>query len=69
MTATGPHRSPDADRAGDTAPPADQRPDPASETRSDDDRDTGWGDDLDRGGPGGGRDLRWYEEQRPPHWE
>ena len=49
-------------------PAPDERPDPAREPRSDDDPDLGWGDDLDRTDRGD-RDARWYEEQRPPHWE
>lgn len=50
------------------SPTADAPPvrDPLRDTRADDDRDVGWGDDLDAGGD---RDARWYHEQRPPHWE
>lgn len=43
-------------------------PDPTRDVRSDDDRDVGWGDDREPVSEGD-RDTRWYEEQRPPHWE
>jgi hypothetical protein len=57
---------------GSAAEPAHDAAEPARDivrdTRSDDDRDIGWGDDLDDADRGR-RDARWYEEQRPPHWE
>lgn len=42
--------------------------DPVTDPRSDDDRDVGWGDDTDLVADRD-RDARWYQEQRPPHWE
>ena len=66
MSPTAPRPTGPDDAA--TPPPGlDHRADPATTVRGDDDRDVGWGDDLD--GDRGGRDARWYEEQRPPHWE
>ncbi|MHA3704922.1 hypothetical protein ACXR2U_22340 [Jatrophihabitans sp. YIM 134969] len=71
MSSTGPTRPADPDRP-DASPTDDGsgpgRPDPVRDVRSDDDRDVGWGEDLDRADRGD-RDRRWYEEQRPPHWE
>ena len=64
MTPTDPRQP-----AGDDRPDAlADRPDPVSDVRSDDDRDLGWGEDLDPADRDR-RDARWYEEQRPPHWE
>jgi hypothetical protein len=53
-------------RAGDPAEP------PALPSRSSDDLDTGWGEDVSTDGPNGesgGRDAEWYRRQRPPHHE
>lgn len=40
---------------------------PVLPSRSDDDRDVGWGDERPR--ERDDRDEQWYREQRPPHWE
>ena len=68
MTSPEPPRRP----AGRDAAPAGRRdPDDAPDDapvlpdRSDDDRDVGWNRDAGDAE----RDARWYEEQRPPHWE
>lgn len=65
---TTPGNDPAAADRDDAVADAAGPPDPAREIRSDDDRDVGWGDDLDRA-DAAERDARWYEEQRPPHWE
>jgi hypothetical protein len=36
---------------------------------TDDERETGWGDDVHADRDGDRRDERWYRRERPPHHE
>lgn len=36
---------------------------------TDDERETGWGDDVHSDGAGERRDEQWYRRERPPHHE